>query len=482
MKILALMTFDIFKYSLGATFEKMGHEVHYLGEFDDAKLDKTILEFRPDMVVDMGWDVWQQDKHYNGELSSIHDVIKKHNVFHLYFAEEDWLHFDRWTKKYCEIMRPNFVLTRSPLTIRHYEEMGIPATYFDVGNNPDFHKPSPHNPKYACDVAVVANGNFTIGELRYKSINDLVIPLLEEDIDLKLWGRDWERLDWCYLNKKVPEKMLQGKVPFTETPAVYNSAKICISIQTCKDQLSNRTFDILSSGGFLLTSNTKAVREKLRPGVDCIVSSSREETVELVKYYLNHNEEREKIANEGFKTGVERFSYQKSLLTVWPEIEYELSNFQANRGQNSTPINLLINNDNDWTHFNTAALNSDNSIIWFNEGEDNAFIQQKVQLTPLKNYLFSARFAKEGSGSGAPVNIIIYYYNTNHEIIEMGLYASLFETDFHDIRENKWFDYRGITLNVPELTEYATILINKISHEGSVPVLVKDWELREITL
>lgn len=62
MKILALMTFDIFKYSLGATFEKMGHEVHYLGEFDDAKLDKTILEFRPDMVVDMGWDVWQQDK------------------------------------------------------------------------------------------------------------------------------------------------------------------------------------------------------------------------------------------------------------------------------------------------------------------------------------------------------------------------------------------------------------------------------------
>ena len=103
-------------------------------------------------------------------------------------------------------MRPSFVLTRSPLMIRTYEEMGIPATYFDVGSNPDLHKPTSYNPKYACDVALVANGNFTIGEIRYKSINDLVIPLLDQDIDLKLWGRDWEGLDRAYLNKKVPEK------------------------------------------------------------------------------------------------------------------------------------------------------------------------------------------------------------------------------------------------------------------------------------
>lgn len=33
------------------------------------------------MVIDMGWDVWQQDKYQDGELESIRDVIKNINYF-----------------------------------------------------------------------------------------------------------------------------------------------------------------------------------------------------------------------------------------------------------------------------------------------------------------------------------------------------------------------------------------------------------------
>ena len=42
MKILALMTFDIFRFSLGAALENLGHEVKYLGEFDASDLEKEI--------------------------------------------------------------------------------------------------------------------------------------------------------------------------------------------------------------------------------------------------------------------------------------------------------------------------------------------------------------------------------------------------------------------------------------------------------
>ena len=34
--------FDIFRFSLGATFEKLNHTVHYLGDFDDKELEHTI--------------------------------------------------------------------------------------------------------------------------------------------------------------------------------------------------------------------------------------------------------------------------------------------------------------------------------------------------------------------------------------------------------------------------------------------------------
>lgn len=491
MKILALMTFDIFRFSLGAALEKLGHEVRYLGEFDASDLEKEILDFKPDMVIDMGWDVWQQDKYQDGELESIRDMIKKYQLFHLYFAEEDWLHFERWSKRYCKIMQPSFVLTRSPLTIRGYEEMGIPATFFDVGTNPDFHKPSAFNPDYACDVAVVATGNYTIGEIRYKSINDLVVPLIDKDFDVKIWGRDWDVLDWCYLNKKIPERMLKGKLPFTETPSVFSSAKICISIQTCNDQLSSRTLDILSSGGFLLTSNTKAVREKLLPGVNCAVTNSRDETLELISYYLQNEQERIQIASEGHKTAIEKFSYQKSLSTVWPEIEREWARNQPLQIRPSSQ-NLIKNGEFkeplelDWvTHH--AELVEDKGYkgsgsIRFMEGEENSFIQQKVTVEPYKNYLLSAWLAKEGEKTGVPINIIIYYYTKDHEIIEIGLYTSLFSTDMSDVSENKWFGFRAVTLNVPENADYAQILINKLPHKDSAPVLLSLCELREIVL
>ena len=76
----------------------------------------------------------------------------------------------------------------------------------------------------------------------------------------------------------------------------------------------------------------------------------------------------------------------------------------------------------------------------------------------------------------------MYYYNKNNEIIEIALYASIFNTDMNDVEENKWIQYRGITLNVPEEAVYANILINKISHTNSVPILVSKCELREINL
>ncbi|CAM3594052.1 glycosyltransferase family protein [Marinicrinis lubricantis] len=162
-----------------------------------------------------------------------------------------------------------------------------------------------------------------MGELRYRSIHDLVIPLLKTDLNVKIWGKHWEGIGLFYPDMKVPKLMYQGILPFQQTPRVFSSTKINISIQTCKDQLSNRTLDILASGGFLLTSNTKAVREKLRPGINCIASNSPEETLDLVTYYLDHDNERKLIAEHGRELAVQQFDYTRTLQKIWYEIETE---------------------------------------------------------------------------------------------------------------------------------------------------------------
>lgn len=492
MRILALMTFDIFQHSLGAALWQSGHQVSFLGDFTTERLEEEIARFKPDMIVDMGWDIWQQIKYMSGELYTVRQVIKKHNLFHLYFAEEDWLHFERWSRRYCSIMRPDFVLTRSPLMIRNYEEMGIPATFFDVGVNPEFHKPVPPVPAYTCDVAVVANGNFTKGELRYRSVNDLVLPLFDQkQWNVKIWGRDWDGIGSCYPNRSVPASVYQGLLPFTETNKVYSSAKISISIQTCKDQLSNRTLDVMASGGFLLTSNTKAVRERLRPGVNCAASDSPGETLRLIRYYLEHEEERKKIAEEGRRYALERFTYQKTLKTVWPEIEAAYLAFRQHQSNaRSSPVNILIDgrfqktDEKTWTMHNAEHCpvpgHSGSGSIAFQTGETNAFAMQRVPVIPGKTYLLTAWFANRIEGMGAPVNLIIQYFTADNKLIDIGLYASVFQTDFSPADSYQWLPSRGLTKPVPEGTDHALVLINKIGYEhNTAQVLVSNCSLIE---
>lgn len=63
--------------------------------------------------------------------------------------------------------------------------------------------------------------------------------------------------------------------------------------------MTQRNFEILASGGFLLTSDTPIIRKLFVPGRDLIVSSSPEETIELIQYYLSDNEKRNIICKQG---------------------------------------------------------------------------------------------------------------------------------------------------------------------------------------
>ncbi|QIC05454.1 glycosyltransferase [Brevibacillus sp. 7WMA2] len=326
MKILALLSFEIFRFSIGKSLEKLGHEVIYLDNFDEHLLELTINTFKPEIAFSMGWEVWHVSFFKTGKFPLIKELLKKYNIFHIYFAEEDWLHHDRWSKSYVKAIQPNYVLTRSTICVEKYQNLGIPSMFFDVGCNPDIHRPVPIDPKYQCDVAVVANGHFGFGEIRHKSICDLVFSLVNQPFKTKIFGKGWENVQHHFSNINLPSEMLHGSIAYTETPKIYNSAKISISLQTCNDQLSNRTFDIMSSGGFLLTSDTPAVRIKLIPGVNCVISNSAKETVEKITYYLIHEEQRIQIAKAGRDYAIRHFDYKNTLHDVWPNILAEYMN------------------------------------------------------------------------------------------------------------------------------------------------------------
>lgn len=90
---------------------------------------------------------------------------------------------------------------------------------------------------------------------------------------------------------------------FTEMPLIFNQSKINLNItmRPIITGLSQRIYDVLSCGGFLITNYQQELPELFDIGTDIECYTSMEELIDKVNFYLGHDELRNKIASSGFE-------------------------------------------------------------------------------------------------------------------------------------------------------------------------------------
>lgn len=91
-----------------------------------------------------------------------------------------------------------------------------------------------------------------------------------------------------------------GQRLFEDAAEKFCQSKIVFNI-SIKGDLNMRTFEALSTKSFLLTSYNEEVSRLFKDGVHLVMYRSLDEMVEKAKYYLAHDEERERIAQAGFE-------------------------------------------------------------------------------------------------------------------------------------------------------------------------------------
>lgn len=104
----------------------------------------------------------------------------------------------------------------------------------------------------------------------------------------------------------------------TEASAVYFLSRINLGHAHSPDigENSVRDFKIMGSGGFLLTQWYRGIEEYMNIGVEMDCYKSIDECLDKVKYYLEHEEEREKIAQTGYEACHDRHKYSDRLKTM----------------------------------------------------------------------------------------------------------------------------------------------------------------------
>jgi spore maturation protein CgeB len=309
MRVLFLDKSPIWINGLTYGFRDAGHDIMASGPITKQNITKIIKKFAPDLIVIIGWGPEQSPK----KQEWIRESAQSAGIPHIYWATEDPHFTEIFTLPLILRMQPVFVFTISRRIVDFYKKLGIRAAHLDFGYHPAIHRRIEPQNCYRSAIAVVANAYPNVlskwpSHYRNQSLQTLIKPLIQKNIRIDFWGRNWDEMK-PFLGQDIPSDWLHGHLTYPEAHKVYSSAKIIIGLQNYQEQVTQRTYETLGSGGFLITSDTSGVRQLFKPGRDLVVTASPKETVSTIEYFLHHPNEREKIRNQG-KTTVAAHSYK----------------------------------------------------------------------------------------------------------------------------------------------------------------------------
>ncbi|GMX62463.1 spore protein YkvP [Paenibacillus elgii] len=294
MRILFLENHPMWVHGLPNGFRQLGHQVKTY--FPDANTKRTIDLFRPHLVIVMGWTPANATAEKQLRISK---AVRKSGVPLVYWATEDPGYHRKFSRPLVRRIKPDFVFTIHRPTLKEYRKMRIPAAHLDFGYDPCIHKRVAAIKKYRSTAALVANGYIQLyrqkpGHFRFKSLRTLVNPFLANGLDVALYGRYWNKMRG-FFRTRLPQESIRGCIPYPKANKVYSSVKFVICPQNAGDRLTQRTYEILASGGLIVTNDTPEIRRWFRPGRDLLVTSSEKMTRSLIRKYARQPGDCERI-------------------------------------------------------------------------------------------------------------------------------------------------------------------------------------------
>ena len=103
-----------------------------------------------------------------------------------------------------------------------------------------------------------------------------------------------------------------------EVAELYNTSRISLNIHIALHKgINPRTFEVLGNGNFELCDYREDAKKMgLTDGKNIVMYSDAEECVEKIKYYLDNEEERLKIAEAGRDFVIKNYTMKKLLAYV----------------------------------------------------------------------------------------------------------------------------------------------------------------------
>ena len=173
----------------------------------------------------------------------------------------------------------DLALTAAPECVDWYQKEGCPALFFPEASDPNIFHPMQELPKLH-DVCFVGG--------RYGVREKIVDAFRRSGICVAAYGAGWD----------------SGRLETKDVPRLFAQSKIVLGVGTighCEDfyALKMRDFDGPMSGSLYLTHANPDLDLLYRVGQDIVTYTSIDDCIDKAKWFLQHDDERERIAQSG---------------------------------------------------------------------------------------------------------------------------------------------------------------------------------------
>lgn len=302
MRILFTNPTPMIKYGMQPGFARNGWETDRLEvpqQSVEGLLEK-IEEFRPDyLFTEGGVDTGR----------FVLPVLEEKKLPHIYWAVEDPIANTTLAMSWAGVS----VLSLTPdlEMLPNYEKNGYKAICIPFAIDPEYYRTYPQDTHFSTLDAVHVGNNYEVHPNRRKAYQYIIQPFIDQGKKLEVYGFDWQHPDHSY---HLPPEYDKGYLAHEQSVVAYSNAKITLGVHSITDSRtmqSMRTFEVLGCKGFFLTQRTRAIETMFQNHRHLVWSSCYEETVDLMKFYLNRDEEREKIAAAGQELVYREHTYEK---------------------------------------------------------------------------------------------------------------------------------------------------------------------------
>ena len=177
----------------------------------------------------------------------------------------------------------------------------------------------PLSPKDGCDVIF-------IGHYESDGRAECLDYLFQNGISIRVYGTFWEKVRKKY--KWLADMDIQPALG-EEYSSLISSAKIALAFLSGKhrDVYTRRCFEIPACGTLMMAPRTRELEHLFTDGEESVYYDSREDLLQKIHYYLDHKEERSRIAQAGrnrcLKDGHDEIGRVGRLIEIIDDIKKE---------------------------------------------------------------------------------------------------------------------------------------------------------------